>query len=649
MDERFNVENHAAQSAAAQKNIAYSCDDVELAQAECFVASNWRSGWVGALMGAVFDDLGLKEENIEAMTKANFSVDTDPKNQNGVYFGGGSSFTRCIMELTLDHVDICLGAFWETPQRRSLVSFTTAMLVDQMKLMTIPDPRVASSSKGYPSSFPFNRLSNIFQPFDLSVWALTILMLVLGGLSIYFVEYQFESEKKKVDSAISSIDGSVDSTCPERLTMMGALKSIYSGFIAFTRNEQQHAPRSWAGKTVLFGLHFVIYISAASYTATLTSFLVGTDSVAQVISDFSVVQKWNSTVVGWDTKICMLESMSGLVNIRDEQKHKMDDYGPMLEQLKSKKCGAAVVGKGEQLTYIRSENVDFWVCANSSDPRGMGTCVNGGPQRHVRLSECECKLAGLSPIECPDDCPDYLKYCDIMMAQEQSTFQVSLNFAVPLRMDLEEHVSSAILQRRLDGTINSLWQSELVEQNPDRCAAVKNSQEQSAISVGEFSGLFIYAGGLMLFGVILHSIHLTSIIDKDTKFSRRSEIEEAKQVSLEKSGVDCIGKVEQGKGSQRLSCSFQKKADCLPNLGMADKTRREEAASLLQKLQDISSIVGKIEAQRSAGKARCVAEPTTQAPRLVLPSSSPTPASLNVLETAGGALADGAASLLDQW
>jgi len=82
---------------------------------------------------------------------------------------------------------------------------------------------------------------------------------------------------------------------------------------------------------------------------------------------------------------------------------------------------------------------------------------------------------------------------------------------------------------------------------------------------------------------------------------------------------------------------------------MADKTRREEAASLLQKLQDISSIVGKIEAQRSAGKARCVAEPTTQAPRLVLPSSSPTPASLNVLETAGGALADGAASLLDQW
>ncbi len=52
--------------------------------------------------------------------------------------------------------DICLGAFWETPQRRSLVSFSTAMLVDQMKLMTIPDPRVASS-KGYPSSFPLNR------------------------------------------------------------------------------------------------------------------------------------------------------------------------------------------------------------------------------------------------------------------------------------------------------------------------------------------------------------------------------------------------------------------------------------------------------------------------------------------------------------
>jgi len=94
----------------------------------------------------------------------------------------------------------------------------------------------------------------------------------------------------------------------------------------------------------------------------------------------------------------------------------------------------------------------------------------------------------------------------------------TMNTVFLLFIDLYMTVSSAILQRRLDGTINSLWQSELVEQNPDRCAAVKNSQEQSAISVGEFSGLFIYAGGLMLFGVILHSIHLTSIIDKASFF-----------------------------------------------------------------------------------------------------------------------------------
>ena len=34
-------------------------------------------------MGNVLDDLGLKEENIDAMTKANFTVDTDPKNKVG--------------------------------------------------------------------------------------------------------------------------------------------------------------------------------------------------------------------------------------------------------------------------------------------------------------------------------------------------------------------------------------------------------------------------------------------------------------------------------------------------------------------------------------------------------------------------------------
>ena len=46
-----------------------------------FVASNWNSGWVGALMADVIQSLGLEDGNIDAMTKLNFSEATDPKNK----------------------------------------------------------------------------------------------------------------------------------------------------------------------------------------------------------------------------------------------------------------------------------------------------------------------------------------------------------------------------------------------------------------------------------------------------------------------------------------------------------------------------------------------------------------------------------------
>jgi hypothetical protein len=46
-----------------------------------FVASNWNSGWVGALMADVIQSLGLEDGDIDAMTRLNFSSATDPKNK----------------------------------------------------------------------------------------------------------------------------------------------------------------------------------------------------------------------------------------------------------------------------------------------------------------------------------------------------------------------------------------------------------------------------------------------------------------------------------------------------------------------------------------------------------------------------------------
>jgi hypothetical protein len=108
--------------------------------------------------------------------------------------------------------DMCIGDFWETHERRSITTFTTALLVDKFTIVTIVDPD-SNTEDGIPLSFPVQRSASyfwesndgilseltcldsflkIFEPFDLEVWALTLTMLILGGLCMYFVEHDFD-------------------------------------------------------------------------------------------------------------------------------------------------------------------------------------------------------------------------------------------------------------------------------------------------------------------------------------------------------------------------------------------------------------------------------------------------------------------------
>jgi hypothetical protein len=43
-----------------------------------------------------------------------------------------------VYEIAFDYVDICVSDFWETTQRRKLSSFTSSMMQDTMKLLTMP-------------------------------------------------------------------------------------------------------------------------------------------------------------------------------------------------------------------------------------------------------------------------------------------------------------------------------------------------------------------------------------------------------------------------------------------------------------------------------------------------------------------------------
>ncbi len=116
--------------------------------------------------------LGLKK--IQAMTSINFTSATDPKNATSVY-KGSSSFTRCVWEVSLGNVvsrnlpplaavrsadskrpwpqDLCVGDFWETQERRSIATFTTAIDVDRFMLVTTVLPQSNAELFPFPGSF----------------------------------------------------------------------------------------------------------------------------------------------------------------------------------------------------------------------------------------------------------------------------------------------------------------------------------------------------------------------------------------------------------------------------------------------------------------------------------------------------------------
>jgi hypothetical protein len=68
-----------------------------------------------------------------------------------------------VWEVYLDNVDLCVGDFWQTTERRQLVPMTTSMAIDVFRLVARSTEEGATLSDFFAS---------IFMPFDNNVWGL---------------------------------------------------------------------------------------------------------------------------------------------------------------------------------------------------------------------------------------------------------------------------------------------------------------------------------------------------------------------------------------------------------------------------------------------------------------------------------------------
>jgi len=228
----------------------------------------------------------------------------------------------------------------------------------------------------------------------------------------------------------------------------------------------------------------------------------------QVDSFTSVRKAGLSGVQDIQGKICVLSSAQGMFSdLRPGQLVLMDTYGTMFEKMYQGGCGSLVAGRNEYLIYVQSEDVSFPICANSSDPYGYASCVNGGPTRVVDVGNCTCTGdANADPVSCPVDCPDYHKY-RMFALTDQDGFDQWYNWALPVREYLVEVFSLAILKSRLNNDVNNARQDQIYGEITLRYNVDGAPTAEDPLNVRSLMGLYIYTVCIMGLGLLVQAFN----------------------------------------------------------------------------------------------------------------------------------------------
>lgn len=156
---------------------------------------------------------------------------------------GGNGWSGCAYDVGRGVLDMCVGNFWETPERRQLVQFSTTMFNDVF-YMRVPHPQV-DHNLGV-------QMTKLLQPFTPSLWITIIVVTIVVGFSYTILS---PSRNGSWRGFAGKLIGYIYAATMELLQGAGS--------------EDDH----FARKSVSCSWALFILISVAAYTANLAAFM----------------------------------------------------------------------------------------------------------------------------------------------------------------------------------------------------------------------------------------------------------------------------------------------------------------------------------------------------------------------------------------
>ena len=160
-------------------------------------------------------------------------------------YSPSSSFTACVHDVAIGHLDTCWANFWPTGSRRQIASFTGALYHDNFHVVV----RSGKKEQTFADS-----LYRPFQPFTAELWML--IMTAFGFIGVSLTWSQSTEEHWKSCGGV----------------LVHAPANIFKGWHGFGTGEvRQVVVRSAGGWLTQFAMGFSKTVLVAAYTSLMTS------------------------------------------------------------------------------------------------------------------------------------------------------------------------------------------------------------------------------------------------------------------------------------------------------------------------------------------------------------------------------------------